>query len=144
MIICLGCMTELNTYSRICPYCGYDSKQKPERSYFLEPGTILNNRYVIGKSIGSGGFGITYIAFDAVLNRKCAIKEYYPREFSERPIGTLNVRVSKGPEEEQYRQGLNSFLSEARKLAEFANIPQIVDVYDCIPVSYTHLTLPMT
>lgn len=137
MIICLGCMTELNTYSRICPYCGYDSKQKPERSYFLEPGTILNNRYVIGKSIGSGGFGITYIAFDAVLNRKCAIKEYYPREFSERPIGTLNVRVSKGPEEEQYRQGLNSFLSEARKLAEFANIPQIVDVYDCIRANRT-------
>lgn len=137
MIICLGCMRELNTSAQICPYCGYDSRQKPEKPYFLEPGTILENRYVLGKSIGNGGFGITYIGFDLVLNRRCAVKEYYPRELSERPRGTLNVQVTEYSAQEQFRLGLDSFLSEAQKLAEFADIPQVVNVYDCIRANQT-------
>ena len=137
MIICMGCMNQLYKESRICPYCGYDSRQKPEMPYFLEPGTILISRYIVGRSIGNGGFGITYMGYDIVLNRKCAIKEYFPKELSERPRGTLNVRVFKGRGEEQFRMGLHSFLSEAKKLAEFTNVSQIVDVYDCIQANRT-------
>lgn len=137
MIICMGCMRELKEQVRVCPYCGYDGAAQPLMPYFLEPGTILKNRYVVGKAIGNGGFGITYIGYDIVLNRRCAVKEYFPRDLSERPKGTLRVRAYGGNGEEQFRMGLNSFLSEAKKLAEFTNIPQIVDVYDCIQANGT-------
>lgn len=137
MIICMGCMHELEASVRICPYCGYDSSMKPEKPYFLEPGTILENRYIVGKAIGNGGFGITYIGYDIVLKRRCAIKEYFPKDFSDRPRGTLRVRVYGGNGEEQFQIGLNSFLAEAKKLAEFTSIPQIVDVYDCIRANGT-------
>ena len=137
MIICMGCMRELNRPSRFCPYCGYDSSQGPGMPYFLEPGTILKNRYIVGKSIGNGGFGITYIGYDIVLNRRCAIKEYFPRDLSQRPKGTLRVQSFGGSGAEQFRLGLDSFLTEAKKLAEFTYIPQIVDVYDCIQANGT-------
>ncbi len=72
---CYGCMEHIVTYP--CPKCGYT----PAHSltpYALQPGTILNGKYLVGKVLGQGGFGITYIGFDLQLQRKVAIKEYYP------------------------------------------------------------------
>ena len=48
---------------RLCPVCGFDSGGEME-SVALTAGTVLNDRYVIGRVIGSGGFGITYLAYD--------------------------------------------------------------------------------
>ena len=50
----------------------------------LPPGTVLKGKFLIGYSIGFGGFGITYIGWDQVLQRKVAIKEFYPRQITER------------------------------------------------------------
>ena len=137
MNICLGCMEELPEGVNICPYCGYKGGQRPEEDYFLYPGTFLQNRYVVGKAIGNGGFGITYIGYDLILNRKIAIKEYYPKSLAARGMGTEKVSVYTGESQAQYQIGLNSFIYEAKKLAEFTKIPEVVDVYDCVLVNNT-------
>ena len=77
--------------------------------------------------LGQGGFGITYLALDTILNCHVAIKEYFPREFSVRD-GSQQVWASGSREErETFAWGLKRFIEEARLLALF-NDPNIIGV----------------
>ena len=62
--LCMGCMTELQWPGMPCPKCGFDIRkyQRPKNS--LPPYEILNGKYLLGRVLGIGGFGITYIAWD--------------------------------------------------------------------------------
>ena len=82
--LCMGCMQEYDEKYDICPFCGYAYGTPPKEAYHMTPGTVLNEKYIIGKVLGFGGFGITYIAFDKILEQKVAIKDYMPGEFSTR------------------------------------------------------------
>ena len=75
--LCLRCFRDKGQYE-VCPHCGYAAGMDAGQSYYLQPGTILAGRYIIGTVIGFGGFGITYKAFDAKLDMIIAIKEFYP------------------------------------------------------------------
>ena len=75
---CYQCMNEYNESYDMCPYCGYEKNTPAKEMYFLQPGTVILDRYEIGVSVGSGGFGITYKAWDRVLSKIVCVKEYYP------------------------------------------------------------------
>ena len=75
---CLGCMKPYESTFGLCPYCGYMPGTPAEEAIHMAPGTLLQNRYVIGKVLGFGGFGVTYIAWDNKLEQRVAIKEYLP------------------------------------------------------------------
>ena len=128
---CMGCMEDYDEKYMICPFCGYAENSDPEEANQLRPGTILHNKYVVGKAIGHGGFGVTYLGFDAELERKVAIKEYMPNEFSNRIPGNNQVIVYEGDKREQFDSGLMKFTEEARRLAMFQDKEGIVQIYDC-------------
>ncbi|MCC8104050.1 MAG: serine/threonine protein kinase [Clostridiales bacterium] len=127
----MGCMKLVNEDSVVCPFCGYRQGQGSEENYFLPPETILIGRYIVGKALGSGGFGITYIGYDGMLNRAVAIKEYFPSGLVSRKEGTKNVTTYSGAVGGQYHTGLDSFMDEAKRLAIFTGTLSIVDIYDC-------------
>lgn len=127
---CMGCMAELSEKERVCKYCGYKEGTGVAESYYLLPGTVLGGKYMVGKVLGYGGFGITYIGWDNVLQRKVAIKEYLPSDFATRSYGTKKLTVFTGKAEEQFEAGLRSFISEAKRLAKFNSVREIVDIYD--------------
>lgn len=126
----MGCMEQYEDEFDVCPYCGYLEGTKPEQALHMEPGSILQKRFIVGKSIGYGGFGVTYIGWDALLEHKVAIKEYLPSEFSTRMPGVTPVTVFNGDKNEQFKDGLRQFVQEAKKLAKFNNIEGIVKIYD--------------
>ena len=74
--LCFNCMKVFED-STVCPYCRC-ADQTARAPHHIKPGSRLGNRYIIGRSLGEGGFGITYIGFDERLSRRVAIKEYYP------------------------------------------------------------------
>lgn len=115
--------------SEVCPYCGYCEGTPPKELYHLYPGVgLYNNRYVIGTCIGFGGFGITYKAWDNVLETVVAVKEYYPTGLVQRVPGKPQVIIYTGESKEEYMQGLERFLDEAKNMAKFVDNPNIVHV----------------
>ena len=126
----MGCMETYREELGICPYCGYADGTPVEEQIHMEPGTVLRDRYVIGKVLGFGGFGVTYIGWDNKLEMKVAVKEYLPSEFSTRMPGQTMVTVFRGEKQEQFREGLKKFVDEAKRLANFKNEEGVVRVYD--------------
>ena len=126
---CLGCMEDFRGYP--CPKCGYDPKTAKNAEYALMPGTILAGKYLVGKVLGQGGFGITYIGWDIALERKAAIKEYYPSGQVSRSPGTRNLTwYTTEAAEQARRDGMQMFLKEARKMSRADGIPGVVRVLD--------------
>ncbi len=127
--LCLGCMEDRGS-DIICPHCGWVEGTAPESALHLPPGTVLQEKYLIGKALGQGGFGITYLAWDMNLNLKLAIKEYLPQELAYRTGGHNKVSVYKKTLADNFNYGLEKFLEEARTLARFNEHPNIVSVRD--------------
>ncbi len=127
--LCLGCMEEKG-FSLTCPHCGYSEEDSPESLLHLPPGKVLQNKYLLGRVLGQGGFGITYLAWDTTLNIKLAIKEYLPQQLATRAAGKSTVTVYKSSLAEEFRYGRDKFLEEARTLARFNDHPNIVIVRD--------------
>lgn len=74
--LCINCMKEKASPEGKCEHCGYDPAEDTIPSHHLSPFVILEGKYLVGKSIGEGGFGITYIGMDLNLEMRVAIKEY--------------------------------------------------------------------
>lgn len=125
--LCMGCMSELDENGN-CPNCEWQETDLPEGVHHLKPRTILNGKYIIGKVLGEGGFGITYIGLDINLEIKVAIKEYFPFGYVNRDTMRNTVMPLTGDGEEDYIKGLERFLDEAKRLARFNQLPGIVSV----------------
>lgn len=134
---CLHCMKLYDDNLIVCPYCLYEEESQPKVSYFLSPGTVIGNRYLIGEVIGSGGFGITYVGWDRVLNLKVAIKEYFPSGVASRENGDTRINITGATTEEFYREGISKFLEEARLIAAFREQPNIVHIFNFLEENNT-------
>ena len=139
MKICYGCMKQVgNGQSGPCPHCGYDPGEAVDTAVYLRPGTVLNDKYLVGKALGYGGFGITYIGWDRNLSRKVCIKEYFPRNLSRRvSLQQSTVTVAEKEQADRFQMGLRQFLEEARSLANLANVKGIVKIHSFFEANHT-------
>ena len=127
---CLYCFREYENAYTVCPYCGYAEGTPAAEPQYLQPGTLLASRYLVGAVIGAGGFGVTYGAWDRVLDQRVAVKEFLPGEFSTRIPGQTEVTIYGGEKTEQFRDGKNKFYEESRRLAKLQKVPGIVQIYN--------------
>ena len=128
--LCFSCFRPLQGRT-ICAHCGFDPRQAQEDDWNrMPPGTRLHDRYLVGRVLGQGGFGITYLGFDPRLGTKLAIKEYFPSGMVMRHTETRRVATASSDAREEYRRGMEKFLEEARTLARFEHHPGIVSVKD--------------
>ena len=126
---CAGCMEAFRGYP--CPDCGYDPQKSGQAEYALPVETILAGKYLVGRVLGQGGFGITYIGWDLALERKVAIKEYYPSGQVSRQPGTRQLTWYTGENARAAQQnGMEMFLKEARKMVRVDAISGVVRVLD--------------
>jgi len=93
--------------------------------FSLPVGSLLFE-YRIDRVLGHGGFGITYLAEDTLLQERVAIKEFLPNELAIRD-STSTVKPKSLDENEVFQWGLHAFLSEARTIARFRH-PNVMRV----------------
>lgn len=127
---CPNCFKTISSNS-MCPYCHYDLANRKKYSGVLPEFTILYNRYLIGRILGRGGFGVTYLALNINKNTVCAIKEYMPSEYSKRSSNTLNIEPFPDTKSRNvFSHGREKFVEEARTLQRLRNNPVVVDILD--------------
>ncbi len=122
-----------------CGVCGYKALSDAGVSIVLEPGTTLNGQYLLGRLLGAGGFGVTYLAKDTKGGGKVAIKEYMPATFAVRTRDGKTIIPSGGDSKGLFAHGLEVFNREAKTLKLFAganNIVQVMDAFDENGTSY--------
>lgn len=126
-IRCYGCM-RLKEEAGICPYCGYDDSNQ-NAIHQLPAGTVLKEQYLIGKVLGQGGFGITYMGWDLYLDIPVAIKEYYPNGAVMRDCKESTEVISySGEVGVRFRNNKERFMREVKMLARFSDVREIVQV----------------
>ena len=127
--LCYNCFAQLQQTGGECPYCGFDPSDNAEKYPLALPmGCVLAGRYLVGRVLGQGGFGITYLAFDWRLQMKVAVKEFLPAEIARRT--GLTVSVTMQGRQEAFDYGLERFQDEARTLARFIGTPNIASTID--------------
>lgn len=124
---CGGCFRP-KTGPGMCPHCGCDETVQ-NAQHQLPVGTVLKEQYQIGKVLGQGGFGITYLGWDLYLDIPVAIKEYYPSGMVMRDCAvTLSVTDVSGDEGLRFHNSRERFMREAKMLARFSQVPEVVQV----------------
>lgn len=127
---CPYCMSPVEP-GMACPTCGLTAGAYSPAAHHLPPGTVLKDRYLIGRVLGEGGFGITYIGCDLRLELRVAIKEYFPTDKANRVSkASLSVSSYIGTAGSRYEEGKERFLQEARAMAKMDKQPVIVSVRD--------------
>ncbi len=135
---CMGCMGLYEDQYDVCPHCGYEEGFDDHQLLHIEAGQMLADRYIVGRSLGFGGFGVTYLGWDTKLQRKIAIKEYLPSEFATRYIHHQEIVVDDNEKKnQQFKKGKDRFLKEGEKLAQVGDIDGIVHMYDSFECNNT-------
>ena len=126
--LCPRCFAPLSPRG-VCPECGRRASRPPRPDpRALPEGTLLKNRYVLGGTIGEGGFGVTYFAFDTMRSARVAVKEYFPF--------TVAARVGKAVEARspelrgRFSLGKKRFTDEAKNMAAIKNLKDIPTALD--------------
>ena len=96
----------------------------------LQPGALLQGgKYRIERMLGQGGFGITYLATQELLDRRVAVKEFFMRDFCSRRQDTAAVTLGTASNRELMERYRVKFLKEAKVIAQL-NHPNIIRIYD--------------
>lgn len=137
--LCMGCMGLLENSDTVCPKCGFSLDKYVQPANSMPPYEILNGKYLVGRVIGIGGFGITYIGWDFYQSKKICIKEYFPKGVAEREnnttvsteCSTYSMDVyTENTKKAAYLGGLKTYIREAENLSKFYAMPGIVSVRD--------------
>ena len=149
MKTCYNCFHELGDTVRICPSCGMgaDISNAAQYPHALPCGSVLAGRYVTGRVLGQGGFGITYVAQNYNTKELAAIKEYYPDSmignphivrvisyFEENGTAYFVMEYVKGISLKKYLQGKGGKISwqEAMQL-----LTPVMDALSAVPAPGT-------
>lgn len=103
---------------------------------WLPQGYVLRAQYKIGRILGHGGFGITYLGYDLRNARPVAVKEYLPRDCALRRPGETAVTPLNAEEADTYRYGLDQFIREAELVSRFRH-PSLVRMYEFLKANHT-------
>lgn len=94
--------------------------------------TLQGGKYKIIAMLGQGGFGITYLAENTMLDGKVAIKEFFFKDYCNRDEETSHVTIPTEGNREIVERFKTKFIKEARTIFKLnhPNIVRILDIFE--------------
>lgn len=132
--LCLNCFEEL-TSGNICESCGYDNDTVPDMLY-LQPKSMLGDRYVIGAVMQHESDAVTYSAYDTQLDSPVIVREFLPKGIANRLEGNTNIHIR-----ERYRADFDkykaSFVNLWTTIVKMHNLSAVITTYDVFELNGT-------
>ena len=127
--LCMGCMND-KTYDGPCRLCGY-SDDTPCIPTYLQPKTLLNERYIVGKVISYNGEGATYIGYDTATCTRITLREFMPDTLCTRRKGESAITVSAGmmPLYKTYLSEFEDLNRTLMKSRGMSHLQTVLDVF---------------
>lgn len=113
-----------------CPICGFDRQEEKQNPRRLPEMLMLQERYMVGRILGCGGFGITYKTFDILNQCFCAVKEFIPMGIATRMDHETWLHVTSNSNLEDFEHGKKRFMEEAEVLKKLTDVPEVVQITD--------------
>lgn len=126
--LCFGCMNPLGSDERVCAHCGYEQNATTLANY-LKPGTLLHERYLIGKMLDANGESVTYIGYDTSVNCKVRIREYFPERLCSRVHNSSLIDVNY-EHLAQYKSLMAEYTELNKALARMRNLNHLNPAVD--------------
>ncbi|MCR5806423.1 MAG: PASTA domain-containing protein [Oscillospiraceae bacterium] len=121
--LCYNCMREIPENVRECPFCGGDTGYENTEQY-LPTGTVLSERYIVGKMLRFNGESAEYIGFDRKTFSRVTIREYMPDTLCSRKPDRIFMHV----EHERvapYKTFMSEFVELNKSLAKMRTLGHI-------------------
>lgn len=130
----MNCFEEL-TEGSVCGNCGYDN-DTAEDIIYLQPKTLLGDRYVIGSLVKHESDAATYMAYDMQLGEVVTVREFLPKGIANRLEGNCDVHIR-----ERYRQTFDnlkkSFINLWATIIKLKNLSAVIPTYDVFELNET-------
>ena len=126
--LCFGCMEPLGSEERVCARCGYDRNTTSLANY-LKPGTLLHERFLVGKMLAANGEGVTYIGYDTSVDCKILIREYFPERLCSRVPNSTKINVNY-EHLAQYKALMAEYTELNKALARLRNLSHLNPALD--------------
>lgn len=127
--LCCGCMNpKVLDENGCCAICGYN-ENAPYLPSYLAPGTVLSDRYFVGKLRSYNGESADYIGFDAIKQTRVIIKEYMPDTLCSREKGSPVVNVDQ-KFVAQYKTFMSEFVELNKMLSKMRTLNHIIPATD--------------
>lgn len=128
--ICVNCMRVIDKNAQYCPACGHERSTYVNKVHQLPVFTVLQGRYLTGKCLGEGGFGITYLARDLLKSERVAIKELFVQGVISRQKGKTVLIEGNAESRRYYHICKDKFLREAQLLHDLKDKRGVVNFLD--------------
>lgn len=128
--LCDFCFEPIDVNANFCSQCGLNHEKYHAEAGLLLPGANLMGKYIIGRALGRGGFGATYLAYSSDREKVVAIKEYYPTGIACRGKGEEVISIVSEDKREVFEKGVTRFFEEAKTISKFNSNNNVVSVYE--------------
>lgn len=126
--LCFGCMEPMGSDETVCPRCGFDPHGTCLCNY-LKPGTVLHERFLVGKMLAANGEGVTYIGYDSSVDCKVLIREYFPERLCSRVPNSTAINVNY-EHLAQYKALMAEYTELNKALARLRNLSHLNPALD--------------
>ncbi len=131
-------MQPMEEGAAVCPLCG-DIASATNPPHALPLGTVLSERYTVGRLLKDSGDSAVYAGYDTVLKAPISVREFFPQTLCER-AEDLSLRAIRGCEQ-TYTEYMNKFLAHARVVARMRDLPASIPTYDIFQQNATAYTV---